>query len=76
MSSFTGKALKFAELYETQQKGDTSPLMAANLKQAEDRLEELNGRSRKPSSRSGKRARHCTIGDIRRHAGRLGTAAS
>ncbi len=27
-----------------QQSGDTSPLLAANTKQAEDRLDELNGR--------------------------------
>ena len=36
--------LKLADLIETQQNGDTSPLLAANTKQAEDRLDELNGR--------------------------------
>ena len=61
------QSLKFAELYEAQQKGDTSPLMAANLKQAEDRLEELNGRLEN-RHRDLEKERNCTIGDIHRHA--------
>jgi hypothetical protein len=36
--------LKLAELIDQQQNGDSSPLLAANTKQAEDRLDELNGR--------------------------------
>jgi superfamily II DNA or RNA helicase len=36
--------LRFGELIEQQQQEDTSPLIAANLKQVEDRLYELNGR--------------------------------
>lgn len=61
------QSLKFAELYESQQKEDTSPLMAANLKQAEDRLEELNGRLEN-RHRDLEKERNCTIGDIQRHA--------
>ena len=60
------QSLKFAELYEAQQKGDTSPLMAANLKQAEDRLDELNGRLETRHSDLEKE-RNCTIGEIVRH---------
>lgn len=36
--------LRFGELMEQQQQGDTSSPVAANLKQVEDRLDELNGR--------------------------------
>ena len=41
--------------------------MAANLKQAEDRLEELNGRLEN-RHRELEKERNCTIGDIQRHA--------
>jgi superfamily II DNA or RNA helicase len=61
------QSLKFAELYGAQQRGDTSPLMAANLKQAEDRLDELNGRLEN-RHRDLEKERNCTIGDIQRHA--------
>lgn len=36
--------IKMAELLELQQKGDTSQPLAANIKQVEDRIDELNGR--------------------------------
>lgn len=61
------QSLRFADLYEAQQKGETGPLMAANLKQAEDRLEELNGRLEN-RHRDLEKERNCTIGDIQRHA--------
>jgi hypothetical protein len=60
--------LKLAELIEQQQRGDTSPLLAANLKQAEDRIDELNGRLERRHQEL-KQERQCTIGDIQ-HVGR------
>lgn len=56
--------LRLAELWEQQQAGDTSPLLSANIKQVEDRLDELNNRL---ESRTAEliQERHCTITDIR-----------
>jgi superfamily II DNA or RNA helicase len=59
--------LKLADLIEMQQNGDTSPLLAANTKQAEDRLDELNGRL-EGRLRELQKERNCTISDIQRHA--------
>jgi superfamily II DNA or RNA helicase len=58
--------LKLAELLAMQENGDASPLLAANTKQAQDRLDELFGRldGRK---RELERERNCTIGEIQRH---------
>jgi hypothetical protein len=49
-----------------QENGDTSPLLAANTKQAQDRLDELFGRleGRKHDL---EKERNCTIGEIQRH---------
>ena len=58
--------LKLAELIDQQQTGDTSPLLAANTKQAEDRLDELNGRL-EGRQRELQKERNCTISDIQRH---------
>jgi len=58
--------LKLAELVEQQQNGDNSPLLAANTKQAEDRLDELNGRL-EARQRELQKERNCTISDIHRH---------
>lgn len=58
--------LKYAALYDQQQAGDTTPLLAANLKQAEDRLEELNGRLERRQAEL-QQERNCTISDITRH---------
>ena len=58
--------LKLAELVEQQQSGDTSPLIAANTKQAEDRLDELNARL-EGRQRELQKERNCTISDIQRH---------
>ena len=59
--------LRVADFFEAQEKGDTSPLMAANIKQAEDRLDELIGRL-EGRRRELEKERNCTIGDIQRHA--------
>ena len=60
--------LRMAELVGQQERGEESALLPANLKQAEDRLDELNGRL------EGRRAElaleaECKIDDIR-HVGR------
>ena len=60
--------LKLAELVEQQQSGDASPLLAANLKQAEDRIDELNGRLERRQHEL-QQERQCTIGEIQ-HIGR------
>jgi superfamily II DNA or RNA helicase len=58
--------LKLADLIAAQENGDTSPLLAANTKQAQDRLDELFGRleGRKHDL---EKERNCTIGEIQRH---------
>jgi len=58
--------LHMAELFEQQQKGDGTPLLAANIKTTEDRLDELNGRLEQRREEL-KQERHCTIADIRHH---------
>ncbi|HLA27833.1 MAG TPA: helicase-related protein [Syntrophales bacterium] len=60
--------LRMGELLESQQAGDASPLLAANIKTTEDRLFELNARleGRREELRQ---ERHCTITDIH-HLGR------
>ena len=58
--------LHMAELLEQQQRGDASPLLAANIKTTEDRLDELNGRLERRREEL-KQERHCTIADIRHH---------
>ncbi len=59
--------LKLAQIFEQQQRGDASSLMAANIKQVEDRLDELNGRLEHRREELQKEAQ-CTIGDIQ-HVG-------
>ena len=58
--------LRMAELIESQEKGDTNPLLAANLKTTEDRLFELNGRLERRREEL-QQERHCTISDIHHH---------
>ncbi|MBW1675431.1 MAG: DUF3883 domain-containing protein [Deltaproteobacteria bacterium] len=55
--------LRMAELLEHQQQGDKSPLLAANIKQVEDRIDELNGRLERRREELQKE-RQCMIGDI------------
>ena len=58
--------LRMADLLEQQQSGDTSPLLAANIKTTEDRLDELNGRLERRREEL-KQEQQCTIADIRHH---------
>jgi superfamily II DNA or RNA helicase len=58
--------LRLADLIGQQQTGDTSPLLAANIKQTEDRLDELNGRLERRQQEL-QQERNCMIGDIQRH---------
>jgi len=60
--------LRMAELLESQQDGDTNPLLAANIKTTEDRIFELNNRLERRREELQKE-RHCTITDIH-HYGR------
>jgi hypothetical protein len=59
--------LRIAEFYEAHEKGDPGQLYAANLKQAEDRVEELTARLEN-RHRELEKERNCTIGDIHRLA--------
>lgn len=54
---------RIAELEEQQASGDTSPLIAANLKTTYDRLEELTNRLERREAEL-EQERQCTIGDI------------
>jgi superfamily II DNA or RNA helicase len=58
--------LRMAELLQQQQDGDSSPLLVANIKTTEDRLDELNGRLERRREEL-KQERHCTIADIHHH---------
>ncbi|NLB94466.1 MAG: DUF3883 domain-containing protein, partial [Armatimonadetes bacterium] len=60
--------LKLAELVAQHQRGETAPLLAANLKQAEDRVEELTGRLERRRAELAQE-RHCLIGGVE-HVGR------
>jgi hypothetical protein len=60
--------LRMGELLESQQAGDTNPLLAANMKTTEDRLDELNGRLERRRHEL-EQERHCTSADIH-HYGR------
>ncbi|MBW2149879.1 MAG: DUF3883 domain-containing protein, partial [Deltaproteobacteria bacterium] len=55
--------LRMADLLEQQQQGEKSPLLAANIKQVEDRIDELNGRLERRREELDKE-RQCMIGDI------------
>jgi len=55
--------LRYAELYEEYEAGDTNPLLIANMKAIEDRLEELNARLERRRAEL-MQERHCTIADV------------
>lgn len=55
--------VRLAELSEMQERGDTSQPLAANIKQTEDRIDELNARLEHRSAEL-QRERECMIGDI------------
>ncbi len=58
--------LRMAELLEAKEAGDTSPLLAANLKTTEDRLDELNGRLERRRAEL-EQERRAVITDIQHH---------
>jgi hypothetical protein len=58
--------LRMAELLESQQAGDSSPLLTANIKTTEDRIDELNGRPERRREEL-KQEQHCIISDIYHH---------
>ncbi len=60
--------LRMADLWQKRESGDTDPLVAANLKTTEDRIDELNARLER-RRRDIEQERHCSISDIR-HLGR------
>lgn len=55
--------LRLAELHEQQAGDESAPLVAANMKQVEDRLDELNGRLERRRADLN-RERECMIGNI------------
>ncbi len=61
--------VRCAELHQRYGQGDADPLLAANLKQIEDRLDDLNARRERRLAEL-KQERHCAIAEI----GRLGRA--
>jgi superfamily II DNA or RNA helicase len=58
--------LRMASLLENQQSSRPDPLVAANIKTTEDRLDELNGRLERRRDEM-QQERHCTIADIQHH---------
>jgi hypothetical protein len=62
--------LRLAELHEQQSNDENAPLLAANMKQVEDRLDELNERLERRRAEL-QRERECMIGDIQH----IGSAA-
>jgi hypothetical protein len=58
--------LRMAELLSGNQSREANPLLAANVKQVEDKLDELNNRLEK-RQREIERERFCTISDIQHH---------
>lgn len=57
---------RMAELYESQQAGAQNPLLAANIKMTEDRIDELNSRLERRRDEL-KQERNCTISNIQHH---------
>ncbi len=58
--------MRMAELFDRQVSGDKDPLVAANMKQVEDRIDELNNRLERRREELAKE-RNCTVSDIRHH---------
>lgn len=58
--------LRLAELILRQEAGDSDPLLAANLKQAEERLDTLEARRQRRRAEL-QQERHCTIAGIRHY---------
>jgi hypothetical protein len=60
--------LRLMDIVQQKERGDSTPLLAANLKQTEDRIDELNERLERRGNEL-QQERQCTIGDIQ-HIGR------
>jgi hypothetical protein len=60
--------LRMADLHEQSQREENAPLIAANMKQTEDRLDELNARLERRREEL-QRERECMIGEVQ-HLGR------
>ncbi len=60
--------LRMADLHEQSQREENAPLIAANMKQTEDRLDELNARLERRREEL-QRERECMIGEVH-HIGR------
>ncbi|MGH7782476.1 MAG: protein NO VEIN domain-containing protein, partial [Candidatus Binatia bacterium] len=58
--------LRLAELVSQREGGDSNPSIPGNIKQAEDRLDELIGRLERRRQEL-QQERHCTISEIQRH---------
>lgn len=58
--------IRLAELVQRKESGDKDPLVAANIKTTEDRIDELNGRLERRRQEL-QQERHCTISDITHH---------
>lgn len=58
--------MRMAELLESQQAGEQNPLLAANIKTAEDRLDELFGRLERRRQEL-EQERHCSIAGVQHH---------
>jgi hypothetical protein len=58
--------LRMAELQQSRLDGDASPLLAANIKTTEDRLDELTGRLERRRAELAQE-RHCSIAGIQHH---------
>jgi hypothetical protein len=58
--------MRMAELLSGDQSREANPLLAANIKQVEDKLDELNNRLDRRRAEI-ERERHCTIADIQHH---------
>ena len=58
--------LRMADLLESQQSGEATPLLAANIKTTEDRLDELNGRLERRREELAQE-KQCLISDILHH---------
>ena len=58
--------MRMAELLESRQAGEQNPLLAANIKNTEDRLDELLGRLERRREEL-EQERHCTIAGIQHH---------
>ena len=67
--------LRMAELMSGDHSREANPLLAANIKQVEDKIDDLNNRLEKRRNEI-ERERFCTIADIQHHGRALGLTPS